>query len=264
MFDWLSRVFPRLRAGRHVRTIEAFDARDARPNESSLVERFVGNLKLSSGTLVLGDPQYVTEVEVPNIVGNQVGVFASVQRDPSGSDAFAALRLGIAESSEAIVRRKLGEVVIDSAKLIVADKADIKRCWTDTGADRIGVIPLAPNDKVLRLLIKRFKLKTIRKNFARAEVIGPVSAHLANEIEAFLRTFPEYSDYPFMHFYVETNNSFDRVNDMARPWAFLPIGNSPEPLMFACETGHGDGRYDVNGEFSGDTLVAITIAFIEH
>ena len=51
-------------------------------------------------------------------------------------------------------RRKIGEVAIDSAKLVVADKADIQEHWTEVGKDRIGVIPLSTlrDDTLLRKL----------------------------------------------------------------------------------------------------------------
>src|SRR2546423_528034 len=53
---------------------------------------------------------------------------------------------------------------------------------------------------------------TVRVNPVRAEVVGPVSEDLADEIKAFLKADPRYSDYPFMYFHVQTNNSFDRAN----------------------------------------------------
>jgi hypothetical protein len=57
--------------------------------------------------------------------------------------------------------------------------------------------------------------------------------------------------------------SFDRANQMTKAWEFMPIGNRPTPLMFVCETGRGDGCYDVYGECDGENPRALTITFIE-
>jgi hypothetical protein len=66
-----------------------------------------------------------------------------------------------------------------------------------------------------------------------------------------------------MHFNVRTNNSFDRANFNARAWDFIPIGNAPNPLMFVCETGRGDGCYEVHGQFDGEIPRELTVNFIE-
>jgi hypothetical protein len=62
---------------------------------------------------------------------------------------------------------------------------------------------------------------------------------------------------------VRTNNSFDRVNSLNAAHAFLPVGNQPEPLMFVCGTGRGDGLYDVRCAYDGDVPRCVTIVFIE-
>jgi len=225
--------------------------------------RSLGRLKLRSGTLALGDPQYLPGLEIPNIAADEVEISASLWRYPSGAETITALRLALGEPTDGGTRRKIGEVGIDSAKLVVADKADIEEHWTETGKDRIGVISTAPDDTVLRLLTTRFKLKTVRVNPVRAEVIGSVSEQLAVEIEGFLKADPKYADYPFMYFWVQTNNSFDRANYMKAAWEFMPVGSRPEPLMFVCATGRGDGCYDVQGQFDGDVPGELTITFIE-
>jgi hypothetical protein len=86
---------------------------------------------------------------------------------------------------------------------------------------------------------------------------------MAAEIEGFLKADPKYADYPFMYFRLETNNSFDRANHMNNAWEFMPVGNSPKPLMFVCENGRGDGCYDVQGQFDGDVPRVLTVTFIE-
>jgi hypothetical protein len=202
-------------------------------------------------------------LQVPNVAAAEVEISASLSRYSSGSDTVTALRLALGEQTGGGTLRKVGEVVIDSAKLVIADTADIDEYWDDTGKDRIGVISTAPDDTVLRLLTKRFKLKAIRVNPVRAEVVGPVSEQLAAEIDEFLKADAKYADYPFMYFRLQTNNSFDRANHMNSAWEFMPVGNSPEAKMFVCVTGGGDGCYAVQGHFDGDVLRVLTVTFIE-
>lgn len=261
MFDWLRRVFGRSDGVERQRSFAAIDDlnREAGAGESVATRKSLGRLKLRSGTLVLGDPLYIPALEIPNVAAEEVEISVLLWHY-SGAEMVTELRLSLGERPERGDRRKVGEVGIDSAKLIVADSADIEEHWTETGKDRIGVISTAPDDTVLRLLTKRFKLKTVRVNRVRAEVVGPVSEQLAAEIEAFLKS--QYADYPFMHFYVQTNNSFERANFMSGAWQFMPIGNNPEPLMFVCGTGHGDGCYDVQGEFAGESPRVLTVTFI--
>ncbi len=265
MFDWLRRVFGRFGGDERRRFFETLDTRNAEAGggEPVATTRSLGRLKLRSGTLALGDPQYLPGLEVPNVLADEVEISATLWQYPSGAETVTALRLRLGKVMGGGARRKVGEVGIDSAKLVVADKADIEEYWTEIGKDRIGVISTAPDDTVLRLVTNRFKLKTVRVNPVRAEVVGPVSEELAEEIEAFLKGDPRYADYPFLYFHVQTGNSFDRANYMASAWEFMPVGNGPLPLMFVCGTGRGDGCYDVQGQFDGEIPRMLTITFIE-
>jgi hypothetical protein len=265
MFDWLRRALRSPEDDDRQRFFRKVDALNAQTLGGGPVARtqFLGRLKLRSGTLVLSDPQYVPDLEIPNIVADEVAISASLRQYPSGAQTVTALRLDLGEATGDGAGRKVGELGIDSATLVVADKADIEEHWTETGKDRIGVISTAPDDTLLRLLTKRFKLRTVRANPIRAEVVGPVSEQLEAEIEAFLKADPKYAAFPYMHFRVETNNSFERTNLASKTWDFIPVGNSPEPLMFVCGTGRGDGCYDVFSEYEGDIPHALTITFIE-
>lgn len=265
MFDWLHRLLGRSRSDGHRKIAETVDALNAEAGggEPIATTKHLGELHLWSGTLALGDPQDMPGLEIPNVPAGHVEISASMWRYPNGSETITALHMSWGESTSDSAFRKIGEIGIDSAKLVVADKADIEKHWTKKGKDRIGVISTTQDDTLLRQLTKRFKLKTVRVNRIRAEVVGPVSEPLADEIKAFLMSDPRYADYPFMHFYVQTNNSFERVNFSRKEWEFMPVGNSPEPLMFACGTGRGDGCYAVLGQFDGNVPRVISIQFIE-
>ena len=79
----------------------------------------------------------------------------------------------------------------------------------------------------------------------------------------YLKTFPEYAKSVFSQFNVRTNSTFDRVNWMESNYEFMPIGNADDRLMFVCETGYGDGRYDVIRKSHNGETVDVTITFID-
>jgi hypothetical protein len=265
MRDWFRRLLGRSAGDERQQFFETVDALNAEVGGGAplLTTQTLGMLRLRSGTLVLGDPGCVLDLEIPNVDASEVAVSVALRRYPSGAEQIAALQLALGEPTGGAVRQKVGEVGIDAAKLVVADKADVEEHWAETGPDRIGVILTAPDDTVLRLLTRRFGLKTVRVNPVRVEVVGPVSEELAAEIEAVLLADARYAAFPYMYFRVQTNNSFERANYLDRAWAFLPIGNRPEPRMFVCGTGRGDGRYEVWGEFEGATPRTLSVAFIE-
>ena len=175
-----------------------------------------------------------------------------------------SLTITLGNEATAGPSRQIGDFEIDSTKLVVIDKADLEDHWTKVGKDRIGVISTAPDDAVLQMLTERFQLETVRVNANRADVAGPVSEALEKEIENYLRSNPEYADFPSDYFRVETNSSLDRACHLERSWGFIPVGNEGGPQMFVCGTGRGDGVYDVHGTFSGDVPNVLSIEFIEN
>lgn len=223
----------------------------------------IGELAFPSRCIMLGDPQIMPDgLVIDNLASDRAQIEASVLRYPDGGTAVKQLRLRFSANKSESPVRQLDEIGIDSAAVAISDTTDVKKHWTEIGPDRIGVINVARDQKVNHLLQKKFKLKTRQVNGARAEVLQPVSESLEQEIEDFLKTIPRYADYPFMHFYVQTNNSFDRVNHMNVDWKFLPVGNQPEPVMFACGTGYGDGVYPVEAIVQDGLIHSLQITFI--
>lgn len=247
------------------RFFELVDAQNAEEagGPPTTIEQHLGNLKIRSGTIAFGDPQVLPDVELPNIPSGEVSISATLWQYPSDGVTCGKLTIQLADDLRCDRIRKIGELGIDSAALVVVDKADYDEYWTETGKDRIGVISTAPDDTMLRRLKSRFQLETVQINAVRAEVVGPVSEILEREIEDYLRSIPKYAEYPFLCFRLETNNSFDRVVQMNKAWEFIPVGNDELPMMFVCSTGLGDGLYDVNCGFAGDVPVVVTIPFIE-
>jgi len=263
MLDWLKRLFGQTEEDKKQRFLAMTDALNAVLGGGSpaTVDRQLGTLKIRSGVLAFGDPQYVPSLELSNVDADEAVISAKLWQYPSGGATVIALRINLGDCSRCDPPRKVGELAIDSAALVVADKADIEEYWTDTGKDRIGLISTAPDDKLLRELTRRFKLRTVRVNSIEAEIVGPVPESLERDIEEYLKSIPEYAQFPFMHFHVQTNNSFDRVNYSKEPWEFIPVGNDDLPLMFICSTGRGDGCYEVYCQFSGDVQRVVSIDF---
>jgi len=194
MLNWLKRIFGESKESKRQRFLEMVDEMNASANRGppTIVERPLGTLKLRSGVLAFGDPQCVPSLEIPNIDADKALISARLWQYPSGGAMVAALRIELGNSSSCDPPQAVGALGIDSAALVVADKADISEHWTDTGKDRIGVISTAPDDKLLRDLQRRFKLKTVRANIVRAEIVGPVPESLEHEINTYLKSIPKY------------------------------------------------------------------------
>jgi hypothetical protein len=231
MFNWLKRIFGLSEKDKLRRFLALGDALNAAAGGGlpATVDQHLGTLKVRSGALVLGDPQYIPSLELPNIAADEAAISARLWQYPSGGATVIALRINLGACSQCDPATKIGQLAIDSAALVIADKADFDEHWTDTGPDRIGVISTAPDDKLLRELTRRFKLRTVQVDSISAEIVGAVSESLEREIKEYLRSIPEYAQFPFMEFHVRTNNSFDRANYMTKPWEFMPIGNSDSP-----------------------------------
>lgn len=265
MLEWISRLFQSSAAASRKHFFGMVDSLNAEAagGKPAIRQQHLGHLKLRSRKLVIGDPSYLPTEEVPNIFADEISISASLWQYPSGTAKVIGLKIELGNGAAADEWRKIGEVGIDSARIVVADKADIDEHWADEGPDRIGVISTAPDDKAMKALTKRFKLKTVQINPVRADVVGQVSKALEQEIDAYLNSIPEYAGSAFMYFRVDTNNSFERVNYMKKAWDFLPIGNSESPQMFACGTGRGDGVYELQCGFNQDSARVLLISFVD-
>ena len=266
MFDWLRRLFWSPEETERHDFLEQIDALNVKAGggKPQVEEVRAGKIRIYSGDFLLGDPQGFPEpaFELPNVAACEAEISLSVWRYPSGATQVNRLTVHLTNGTACDHAEKIGEVGIDSAKMILADKADIERHWTEVGKDRVGVISTAPDDTVLQLLTKRFKLKTVQRNVVRAVIVGRVSESLEGEIESFLKSQPEYADYPFLYFRVETNNSFERSIYLSKAWDFIPVGNAATPLMFVCGTGRGDGVYEVKCSYDGDVPQTLSIDFM--
>ena len=224
--------------------------------------RRAATLAIPSGRLALGDPQQIAEVEV-TVPPGRAAVAVRVRRYPDGGALLAGLELTFPGGPGPTgPDRTVGAVAIDSAKLVVADAADLDRHWGD-GTARIGLICSTLDADLVAEIKRRFGLRTRPPGLFDTEVVGPVSEDLRREVVAYLETLPDRVPLPWMMFRVRTEGSFERVNFDDRPWAVLPVGNAPRPTMFVCETGRGDGNYPVRARSAGGAVRSLTVSFAE-
>jgi hypothetical protein len=266
MFEWLKRLVwqPGGDDSRSVRDIIGEMRETSGGGNPTRCTKRLGVLPVPSRILTLGDPQEAASaVQIPRLKSPVVQIFGRLWVYPKGTVTVTGLDLRTESESHDRPNRPVGTVPIDSARIVIADKQDIDGHWSDVGKDRIGLISTLRDDKLLKLLTRRFGIRTMPSDGFHAQIVGPVSEDSEREIEHFLKSIPEYAQFPFMHFRVQTNNSFDRVNFLRENWAFLPVGNEPAPLMFACDTGYGDGSYDVRCASNLDEVTAVSITFID-
>ena len=224
----------------------------------------LGTLSVPSRSITLEDPQGMPHgLEISDLASNMAKFSAELLRYPNGVVRVATLRISFSGCSDEIPEKIVSEIGIDSAKLVVADTTAANTHWAETGIDRIGKISTARDQRVHQLLKQQFRLKTKQVDALTAEVVGPVSEKLELEIGDYLKSIPEFADFPFIYFSIRSNDSFQRVNFMREEWQFLPVGNDPEPLMFACGTGLGDGVFTVYARRHNGLVAAIRIPFID-
>jgi hypothetical protein len=223
----------------------------------------IGELALPSSAVVIGDPMDgPLGVVIENIRSGRVKFSCEMWEYPDGALTPRRLDLEFEPGRTADDRRVVGSIGVESGQLFVADRADCESNWTTTGVDRIGIIQTARDQRVVKLLKKQFGLKVKQVRPWAAEVVGPVSEALESEIEAYLKTIPEFAQFPFLYFRVDTNNTAERAGVVSGPGAFIPIGNSAEPQMLVCKSGRGDGCYQIIGQYDGDVPCRASVVLI--
>ena len=261
MLDWLKRIFGQSPIDKRQRLLDLLHSLNANAGGGAptTVERQLGTLNIPSGVLAFGDPQNLPTIELRGINACEVFISGKLWQYPSGAATVIGLTIDLGNASQGDAPRKIGELGIDSATLVIADRVDIAQHWGE-GKERIGVISTAPDDTWLRRLEKKFKLKTVQINRVRAEIVGPVSESLEQEIRDYLDSKLRGNGYRY--FRLQTNDSFTRAISRDKPWDFIPVGNEDIPLMFVCGTGHGDGCYEVHCRYNGDAPQQVFIDFV--
>ena len=170
------------------------------------------------------------------------------------------IRNGIADSTI-----ELGSIAVDSALIVVADEEMIQKHWQEVGPDRIGRTgPIGEHRKVAKIIGDRFGLTWRTVDSFHSQFDEPISVELEERIISFLKTIPEYADYPFMYFRMKTSNCLDRVYEVMeeRSYATVALDKSSDASVLALTSGFGDGTYPVMGLMKDGVLQSIKIDFI--
>lgn len=262
MFRSLRRIFSR-RPGTIYEAVDHLNV-ELHGGPPTIVSKQLGTLPIPSRSIMLHDPQEMPRgLVIPQLASDLATIQVQLRLYPDGSASLVELTIELVPDSTGSADQLAGEIGIDSAKLVVADTEEARAHWSETGADRVGVISTLRGQKIHKQLKQKFRLKTRQIDSFRAETLSPVDEALEREIEAYLETVPECAEYPSIHFHVRTNSSFERVNFMEGNWEFLPIGNAPQPVMFACLTGRGDGCYPVRTTVEKGEVVSVRVDFMD-
>jgi hypothetical protein len=221
----------------------------------------------NSGTLLISDPMCIeSPLRIEGIPPGRYAFQAELIRYPEGARRIAKVSVRFVPG-EITQRRTIGTIGVDSASVVVLDEQTFKECWKEVGPERIGLTATPGHNREVAALIERkFGLKWRPVNDLRCVFLQPISEELERQITAYLKTFPEYADYTFMYFRIETKNTFERIQEamVQRTWQHIPLDDDRRNrnALLVFESGFGDGSYDVMGLYCGQTLAGAEITFI--
>ena len=234
------------------------------PQQPTVRHYEIGELHCHSPVLLLADPAAMHSVRVEDIPTGRHTLHARLIHYPEGSVRVAKIAIRF-RPGNADERRALGSIGVDSAMVVALDEATFQAHWQEVGPERIGRSgPPSEHRRVAKLIGDKFGLTWREIDFWHTEFVEPISEELESRITDFLKTFPEYAKYPFMHFGVKTWNSLDRVFEAMRDrlWSQLVLDPASGAYLFVVSSGFGDGEYSVEGLYGGGELRAVEVEFI--
>ena len=115
-------------------------AEPAEPESPVIVERHLVDLPAPSGTIVFADPEYAPDVVLRRIPREKISISATLQEYASGEAKVLGLAIRTGNRPLKGLRRKIGEIAVDSGRLVIADRADYESHWTDVAKERLAVL----------------------------------------------------------------------------------------------------------------------------
>ena len=225
----------------------------------------IGEVAISSGSLLIADSMHFGEpVQVEGIPPGRVPVEADIIRYPEGGRHIKKIAINV-RPGQVESRRVLGQVRVDSARVVLLDAATYQQFWQEVGPERIGLTS-TPNEhlRVAKLIQQQFGLKFREVSILHSRCLEPISEEMETRIIAFLKTIPKYSQFTFMYFRVQTGNTVERLNQamLNRLWCELVLDESSAANLVAVASGLGDGSYFVEGLYGPRELVGFEVEFI--
>jgi hypothetical protein len=202
-------------------------------------------------------------VRVEGVPPGRFAVRAQIICYPEGGQRIAKVSFAFGHG-EAQSREEIGRLGVDTGRAVAVDAGVCERHWKLVGSERIGVVPLPNQQKVARLLQKRFGL-TLRPGVEFGyEFEEPISEELEAKILEYLQTFPKYAEFPFFYFRVKTMNSLERLQEATRGcrWTEFVLDEANGASLLAFDSGFGDGVYPVEALYRAGALVGVEVKFI--
>lgn len=204
----------------------------------------IGEVCIESGCLLFGDPAELTaSTTIDDIPLGSHSVQALTIYYPKGGFSRVAkigirFRPGTEES-----RKKIGDIGGESSMIMAVDADTLKTHWQEVGPARFGISSGQSYPKVTKLIQKRFGIKWEPRSICSAKSVQPISEELEAEITAYLETFPEYASNSFLYFYVETENSYQRIARSLgeNAWSEVELDPVSHASVLAFSSGYGDG-----------------------
>jgi hypothetical protein len=231
----------------------------------TLIAATIGEVKISSGSLLIADPSWLHgPVQIEEIPRGRMPVEVEIIRYPEGAPHIKKIAMRF-QPGQAESRRALGDVEVESARVVLLDAATYERYWQEVGPERIGLTSTPKHHlRVAELIRKKFGLKSREISMIHSRFLEPISQEMESRIVAFLKTIPEYAEYAFMYFRVETGNTFQRLQQaMAHAHCCeMVLDEASGANLVAVTSGFGDGSYQVEGLYRSQDLLGIEIEFI--
>lgn len=226
----------------------------------------IGEVQVRCGTIFIADPIFISDpVRIEAVPPGLVPVSAIFIHYPEGGLRIARIGLRF-RPGDAESQQTLGQVGVDSATVVVLDAQTYRECWKEVGPERIGQTATPKHHRrVAQLIEKQFGLRSREVNDLHSEFLEPISEELEARITAYLKTFPEYAEYPFFFFRIETGNTFERIQQAMgeKQWATVVLDAGSSASLLAVSSGFGDGTYPVEGLYRSGELVGVEVEFID-
>ena len=109
MFDWFRRIFAESEQQKLKRFYKLVDELNWRipSGKTTIVEQRLGAIPLHSGTLVMGDPQNPSALEIPNIAALEADVWVRLRKYSSGAQMVVGLILRFEKGATVGSRQKI-------------------------------------------------------------------------------------------------------------------------------------------------------------
>lgn len=233
----------------------------------SVVQTALGIVPVTSGRVRIADPRYILEADpIEGIPIGQYECRAQIIRYPEGGQRIARIGLFFG-SPPPDARRRLTEVCVDTAKVVVADDQMVARHWKEVGPERIGRISLPGQGQLARRIARQFGLTLRPINGSLWEFEEPIPEDLEGRIYEFLRTIPECRGFDckeYLYFGIRTRNTYDRLVEAMRgqAWCECVVDQASGASLLAVQSGMGDGTYPVEGLYRSGQLIGLEVEFI--